>query len=144
MVSCADRLWYHGEIQGEIKRSMDKIPPGWLQNLNAFCRYPQEYFSEDFEAIKRLAVTSYVLKSSKITDFAEAGWYVFSYIQKGWQKKSKNVKPKDVNMGKLLAFNSVNTYLAWGSKGRINLVDSKEYGWKPSDEGFIAIAIENN
>ena len=65
-------------------------------------------------------------------------------MQKGWQKKSKNGKPKDVNMSKLLAFNSVNTYLAWGNKGRINLVDSKEFGWKPSDEGFIAIATEDN
>ena len=36
--------------------------------LNAFCRYLQEHFNEDFEAIKRFVVTSYVPKSSKITD----------------------------------------------------------------------------
>ena len=53
------------------------------------------------EAIKRFVVTSYILKSSKITDFAQAGWYVFSKMQKVLQKKSKNEKPKDVNMGKL-------------------------------------------
>ena len=39
--------------------------------------------------------------SSKITYYAEAGWYVFSKMQKASQKKSKNGKPKDVNMGKL-------------------------------------------
>ena len=70
--------------------------------INAFCRYPQEHFSEDFEAIKRFFVTSYVPKSSKITDVAEDGWYVLSKMQKASRKKSKNGKPKDVNMGKLL------------------------------------------
>ena len=55
------------------KRSMDKIvPSGWQQNLNAFCEYPQEHFSKDFEAINRFVVTSYVLKSSKIIDLTEA------------------------------------------------------------------------
>ena len=53
------------------------------------------------EAIKRFVVTSYIPKSSKITDFAQAGWYVFSKMQKVLQKKSKNEKPKDINMGKL-------------------------------------------
>ena len=41
---------------------------------------------------------SYVSKSSKITDFAVALWYVFSEMQKASQKKSRNGKPKDVNM----------------------------------------------
>ena len=69
--------------------------------LNAFCRYSEEHFSEDFEAIKWFVVTSYVQKSSKITDLEEAGWYVFSKMQKASQKKGKNEKPKDVNMYKL-------------------------------------------
>ena len=61
----------------------------------------KEHFSEDFEAIKWFVVTSYVHKSSKITDLEEAGWYVFSKMQKASQKKGKNEKPKDVNMYKL-------------------------------------------
>ena len=69
--------------------------------LNAFCRYSEEHFSEDFEAIKWFVVTSYVQKSSKITDLEEAGWYVFSKMQKASQKKGKNEKPKDVNMNKV-------------------------------------------
>ena len=40
--------------------------------LNAFCKYPQTHFSDDFQAINRFAVKSYVPKSSKITDLAEA------------------------------------------------------------------------
>ena len=122
--------------------------------LNAFCRYPQEHFSEGFEVIKGFVVTSYVFKSSKITDFAEAGWYVFSKIQKASQRKSKNGKPKDINIGKLTPTEGVllQDYLRLvvqarilheATKARINHVDPQEYGWKPSDKGFIAIATED-
>ena len=69
--------------------------------LNGFHRYPQEHFSEGFGAIKRVVVTSYAPKSSNITGLAEARWYVFSKMQKASQKKSKDGKPKDVNMAKL-------------------------------------------
>ena len=47
------------------------------------------YFSEDFEAIKRSAVTSYVPKSSKITDLAKAWWYVFSKCRRPPKRKVK-------------------------------------------------------
>ena len=52
------------------------------KTLNAFRRYHQGHFNEDFEAIERFVVTSYVLKSSKITELSEARWYVFSKMQK--------------------------------------------------------------
>ena len=106
--------------------------------LNAFCRYPQEHFSEDLEAIKRFIVTWHVPKSSKITDFPEAGWYVFSKMQKVSQKKSKNGKQKDVNVGKLPPTEGVllQQYLRsvvqariWheATKARINHLDPQEY-----------------
>ena len=49
----------------------------------------QKHFSEDFEAIKRFAVTSYVSKSSKITDFAEAGG---TYFQKRRRPRKRKVE----------------------------------------------------
>ena len=115
----------------------------------------QKHFSEDFEAIKRFAVTSYVSKSSKITDFAEAGWYVFSKTQKASQKKSRNGKPKDVNMRQLPSTEGVllQHYLRsavqtsiWheATKACISHVDPQEYDWKPSDKGFIAITTEDD
>ena len=145
-----------------VEKFKSKSKEAWIKHflqadskiLNTFCRYPQGYFSEDFEAIKRFVVTSYVPKSSKITDFTEAGWYVFSKMQT-LQRKSKNGKPKDVNMGKLPPTEGVllQHYLSsivqariWheATKTCINHVDLQEYGWKPSDEGFIAIATEDD
>ena len=123
--------------------------------FNAFYWHPEEHFSQDFKAIERFVVTSYVPKSSKVTDFAEAWWYVFSKIKKALQKKSKNEKLKDVNMGKLPSTKEVfpQHYLRslvqeriWheAMKACINHVDPQEYGWKPSDEGFIAIETEDD
>ena len=131
------------------------LPLGWQQNLNGICRYPQEHIRDYFEAIKIFGVTSYVPKSSKITDLAEARWFVFSKVQKFSQKKSTHGKPKVVNMDKLLptdgAFllhylRSVVQTRTWyeATKARINHVNPREYGWKPLDEGFTAIAVEDD
>ena len=68
-----------------VKKFSSKSKEAWTKHflqadskiLNALCRYPQEHFSEDFEAIKRFTVMLYVLKSSKITDLGESRWYAF-------------------------------------------------------------------
>ena len=141
-----------------VKKFTSKSNEAWTKHflqadskiLNAFCRYPQEHFSDNFEAMKRFVVTSYVPKSSKITDFAEAGWYVFLKMEKASQKKKKSGKPKDVNMGKLPPTKGVllQHYLhsvvqahIWheATKVRINHVDLQEYGWKPSDEALLRL-----
>ena len=130
-VSWADRLWYRQKIHKQIKRSIDKIlPSDWQQNLKCIRKcipHPEDHISEDFEAIKRFVVTSYIPKSSKIIDFAEAGWDVFSKMQEVSQKKSKNGNLKDINIGKLsphrrdsstpLAFSNTSTCLAWRNEG---------------------------
>ena len=93
--SFTDRLWYRREIHKQIKINME-----WTKHfleadskiLNVVCRYPQEHFHKDFEAIKGFVVVSYVSKSSKTTDLAETSWYVFSKMKKASQKKSKKWK----------------------------------------------------
>ena len=76
-------------------------------------------------------------------------------MQKASKKKSKNGKPKDVNMSKLSptkgAFlqhylrSVVQAHISHeATKARINHVDPQDYGWKPSDEGFIATATEGD
>ena len=76
-------------------------------------------------------------------------------MQKASLKKSKNGKPKDVNKGKVPPtegtflqhyLRSVVQVCIWheATKASINHVDPQEYGWKPSDEGFIAIAMEDD
>ena len=68
--------------------------------------------------------------------------------------KKKNGKLKDLNMDKLPPTEGVffQHYLRSvvqerishdRTKACINHVDPEEYGWKPSDEGFIAIATED-
>ena len=100
-------------------------------------------------------MTSYVPKSSKITDLAEARWFEFAKVQKVSQKKSTHGKPKDVNMEKLLptdgAFllhylrSAVQTRTWYETtKARINHVNPQGYSWKPLDEGFTAISMEDD
>ena len=73
-------------------------------------------------------------------------------MQKVSQKKSKNGKPKDINIGKLPLTEGVflqhylrsvvqARILLEATKARINHVNPQEYG---SDEGFIAIATEGD
>ena len=68
--------------------------------------------------------------------------------------KKKNGKPKDLNMDKLPPTEGAffQHYLRSvvqerishdRTKARINHLDPEVYGWKPSDERFIAIATED-
>ena len=95
----------------------------------------------------------FISKSSKIIIFAEARWYVFKNAE-GLAKKSKKGKLKDLNMGKLppkegvllqhYLRSVVQARIHEARNARMNHVDPQEYGWKPSDEGFIPITTEDN
>ena len=79
---------------------------------------------------------------------------MFSKMQKASQKKSKKGKLKDLNMGKLppkegvllqhYLRSVVQARIHEATNARMNHVDPQEYGWKPSDEGFIPITTEDN
>ena len=102
-LSYTDRLNRVEKFTSKSKEAWKKtLPSGWQQNLKCILQVLKELFSENFEAIKRFVVTSHVPKSCKITDLAEGRWFVFSKMQKVSRKKSKNGKPKDIKMGKLL------------------------------------------
>ena len=120
--------------------------------LNSFCRYSQEHFGENFEAIKRFVVRSYVPRSSKITDFAEAWWWLNFKNAEGLAKKVKIENRKISTWARYLPqkghFFNVACVQAriWheATKACINHADPQEYRWKPSDECFIAIATEDD
>ena len=73
-------------------------------------------------------------------------------MQKALQKKSKNRKAKDVTWesyfpqkGHFFNITCVRAPI-WheATSACINHVDSQEHGWKPSDEGFIAVGTEDD
>ena len=80
-----------------VKRFTSKSKEAWTKHFfqadskisNAFCSYPQEHFTENFEAIKIIVLTPYVPNLIRLRTLQKLGGTYFQKCRRPHKRKVK-------------------------------------------------------